>query len=177
MERRSWFRVAAGLKHFEHAIRDQKTAHNIAGGGDNRDGTEHRGQRSLVFSRQQDCANHGNGIESVCQGHQRRVQKRRYAADYLETDKARQHEYVKAGNQIRLHRTLVSFCSPTIGGSEKNSRTRALTTSPPNVTRVLWMISSSRLSWSFPSLTMYARNAVIFFAYIWLAWWGTAVAR
>src|SRR5882672_9910461 len=38
MERRSWFRVAAGLKHFEHAVRDQKTAHNVAGGGDNRDG-------------------------------------------------------------------------------------------------------------------------------------------
>src|SRR3977135_1594247 len=66
----------------------------VSGGGDDRDGTEHRGQVGLVFSRQQDCADHGNGIERVGQGHQRRVQERRYSADYLETNKARQHEYV-----------------------------------------------------------------------------------
>src|ERR1700730_2390257 len=99
-----------------------------------------------MFSRQQDCANHGNRVERIGQRHQGRVQKRRYAADNLETDKARQHEHVKAGNLIRLHPSLPSFCSATRGGSEKNSRTRALTTSPPCVTNVLWMISSPKLS-------------------------------
>src|ERR1035437_8554540 len=163
---RSWFRVTARFENFEHSVRDKKTSHNVTGGGNNRDRTEHGGQCALVFSHQYDCADHGNRIQSVGQRHQRRMKKRRYAADNFETYESRQHEHIKTRNQIHLHRYFVSFCSATRGGSEKNSRIRPLTTSPSRVTRVFWTISSSRLSWSFPSLIMGRRNEVMFRAYI-----------
>src|ERR1019366_9479871 len=140
---RSWLRVTARFEHFEHSVRDKKTSHNVTGGGNNRDCTEHGGHCALLFSHQYDCADHGNRIQSIGQRHQRRMKKRSYAADNFETDDCRQHEYIKTRNQI--HRYLVSFCSTTRGGSEKNSRIRPLTTSPSRVTRVLLMMSSSRL--------------------------------
>src|ERR1700730_11517712 len=146
MGMRSWFRATARLEHFEHPVRDEKTSHNVAGGGDNGNRAKHRGQRGLMFSREQNCADHGNRIERVGQRHQRRVKERRHAPYDLEADKTCQHENVKTGNQIRLHLYLVSFWTATRGGSEKNSRTRGLITSPPCVTRVLWMISSCKLS-------------------------------
>ena len=59
--------------------------------------------------------------------------------------------------------------APSAAGSEKNSRTRAFTISPPRVSKVSRVISSFRFSSSLPSLTRWSRNALTFRAYIWLA--------
>ena len=118
-------------------------------------------------SGQDDRADHRDRVERVGQRHQRRVQQGRDPPDHFEADECRQHEHVEAGDQVELH--VVAPLGPAGGGSAKNSRTRALTTSPPRVSRVSRMISSFRSSASLPSLTRWSRNAVTFRAYIWLA--------
>src|SRR5437870_209431 len=102
--------------------------------------------------------------------HQRRVQQRRNAADHFKSDKRGQHENVEAGQQVQLHDFATSLDAAGKAGSEKNSRTRALKTSPSWVSSVSRTISSSRFSCSLPSLTRCSRNALRFRAYIWLAW-------
>src|SRR5437867_3111039 len=97
------------------------------------------------------------------------MQQRRNTPDHLKSNKRSQHENVKAGQQVQLHGLATSFCAPGKAGNEKNSRTRAFTTSPPLVSSVSCTISSSRFSCSLPSLTKCKRKAVKFRAYIWLA--------
>src|SRR5229473_4674257 len=97
------------------------------------------------------------------------MEKRGNAAYDLKSDKCGQHENVEAGKQVQLHDFATSFDSAGSAGSEKNSRTRALTTSPPRVSIVSRMISSSMFIWSFPSFTRFRRKAVTLRAYIWLA--------
>src|SRR5260370_13072406 len=94
----------------------------------------------------------------------------------LKSDKWGQHENVEAGKQIQLHDFATSFDSSGRAGSEKNSRTRALTTSPPRVNIVSRTISSSMLSCSFPSFTRWSRKTLTFRAYIWRASYGTVLA-
>src|SRR6266851_1587276 len=97
------------------------------------------------------------------------MEKRGNAAYDLKADKCGQHENVQAGKQIQLHDFATSFDSAGRAGSEKNSLTRGLTTSPPRVSIVSRTISSSKSSCSFPSFTRCRRKAVMFRAYIWLA--------
>src|ERR1700722_10319724 len=165
----SWFRAAARFEHFQHAVGDKEAADDVAGGGDDGDGAKHGGQCGLMFSRQENCSDYGDGVESVRERHQRRVQERRHAANYLQADECGQQKHIGAGEEVHFHRQAVSLCAATRGGSEKNSRTRGLTTSPPCVSRVLLMMSSSKLSWNFPSFTSRLRKAAMLRAYIWLA--------
>src|SRR5258708_29232253 len=94
------------------------------------------------------------------------MEKRGNAAYDLKSDKCGQHENVEAGKQIQLHDFATSFDSAGRAGSPKNSLTRALTTSPPRVSIVSRMISSSKFSCSLPSLARRRRKAVTFRAYI-----------
>ena len=76
-----------------------------------------------------------------------------------------------------MRRSASALSTAVSAGSLKNSRTRAFTTSPPLVIKVSRTISSCRFSCSLPSFTMYSRNVVRLRAYIWLAWYGTLLAR
>src|SRR5271165_2320170 len=106
-----------------------------------------------MFSREDSCAHHGYCVQLIRERHQRRMQQRRHALDYFEADKRGEQKHISARKQVHFHCQAVSFCCPTRGGSEKNSRTRGLTTSPPRVSSVLLIMSSSILSCSFPSFT------------------------
>ena len=123
----------------------------------------------LLLAGQDDRADHGDRIERVGQRHQRRVEQRRDAPDHLEPDECRQHEHVEARNQVELHRSAPSGM-PRSAGSAKNSRTRALTTSPPWVSSVSRMISSFRFSSSLAVLHEVEQERGDVRAYIWLAW-------
>ena len=90
------------LEHLEHAVGDEEAADDVAGGGDDGDGAENRGEIGLVFTGQDDGADDGDGVEGVGQRHQRRVKQRRDAADDFESDECGQHENVKAGEQIHF---------------------------------------------------------------------------
>src|SRR5207237_802858 len=154
----------------------------IAGRGNDSNRSEHGGERilgacpHLVLSGKDDCADYGDGIQRVGQRHQRSVQQRRDAADHLKPDERRQHKNVQAGNQIQLHHFgASSFCARA--GSAYISRNLGFATSPPCVTNVSRMISSFIFSCSLPSFTSSSRNVATFFAYIWLAWYGTELAR
>src|SRR5665213_1097008 len=166
----SWFRAAARFEHFQHPVSDEKSAYNVAGGGDDRNRAKHGGERSFVFAREKNGAHHCDRVERVGERHQRRVQQGRHAANHFKAHERGQHENIEAGDQIHFHRQSVPFCSATRGGSAKNSRTLGLTSSPPCVSRVLLIMSVSRLSCSFPSFTSKLRNAEMLRAYIWLAW-------
>jgi len=111
-------------------------------------------------------SHHGDGVERVRQGHQGGMEKGRNAAYDFKSDKRGQHENVEAGKEIQLHDFATSLASSGKGGSEKNSRTRALTTSPPRVNIVSRTISSSIFSCSLPSFTRCSRKALTFRAYI-----------
>ena len=76
----------AGLEHLEHAVGDEESAHDVAGGGDDRDRAEDRRQRALCRARQDDGADHRDGVERVGQRHQRRVQQGRDPPDHLKPD-------------------------------------------------------------------------------------------
>src|SRR5215831_874699 len=106
-----------------------------------------------------------DGVESVGQGHQRSVQQRRNPLDQFESQEPCEDEHKKARDEISRHHSSF-YVLATRAGSEKNSRTRALTTSPSRVSSVSRTISSSRFSCSLPSLTRCNRNAVKFRAYI-----------
>ena len=51
-----------------------------------------------------DGRHHHNRVQSVGEGHQRRVQQRRDSPDHFESDEARQHEYVQAVDEIECHK-------------------------------------------------------------------------
>src|ERR1019366_7821225 len=193
----------AALEHLEHAVRNKKSAHHVAGGRDDGDRAQHRRERALALAHQHNRSHHRNGVESVRQRHQRSVQQGRNVADDLEAKEAGQHENEQRINQVVAHvflqfsvlvspvltktawktatlpsaRSEIHPLADVSAGSLKNSRTLAFTISPPRVTIVSRMISSCRLSCSLPSFTMYARNVVTLRAYIWLAWYGTLLAR
>src|SRR5579863_4672046 len=141
----SWFRAAARLEHFEHAVGDEEAAHNVAGGGHDGDGAEDSGERGLVLAGEENRSDHGDRVQRVRKRHQRRMQERRNAANHFQADERGEQKYISAGKEVHFHRQVVSFAWATSGGSAKNSRTRGLTTSPPFVRRVLLMMSSSRL--------------------------------
>src|SRR5260370_18222954 len=123
----------------------------------------------MVLTGHNNGSDYGAGMERIWQRHQGRVEKRGNAPYHFKSDKCGQHENVEAGEQIELHDFATSFDSAGRPGSEKNSLTRALTTSPPRVSIVSRTISSASLSWSFPSLTRVSRMSLTFRAYIWLA--------
>src|SRR5229473_5241571 len=187
-----WSLRPAGFEHAQHAIGDQEAADDVAGGGDDGDGAENRGEIALVFAGENDSANYGDGVQRVGEGHQRGVQQRGYAANDFKSDEGGEHENVQAGDQVQLHVVLLDgekegahlrrralqlrarsfiYAPPLVAstGNWKNSRRRALTTSPDWVSSVSRMISSAVLSCNFPSLTRWTRKAVRLRAYIWLA--------
>src|SRR5580704_6374349 len=166
-----WSRLprAAGLKHFQHAIGDQKAADDIAGCGDDGDGAKDGGEPALAFANQNDRAHDRDRVQCVGQRHQRRVQQRRNPANHFESDESCQHEDVKAGQEIHFHQAAPPAGVVCNAGSAKNSRTRVFTISPLCVSNVSRMISSFRLSCSVPSLASSCRNALTLRAYIWLA--------
>src|SRR5712692_522902 len=123
----------------------------------------------VVLTGKNNGADHGDGIERVGQRHQGCVQKRRNTPYDFESDKRGQHENVEAGEQIQLHDFATPFDSAGRAGSEKNSLTRALVTSPPCVNIVSRTISSSMFNCRFLSFTRCSRKALTFRAYIWLA--------
>src|SRR6516164_7263644 len=65
-----WLPWAAGLEHFQHTVRDDEAADDVAGGCDNRDGPENGCQRRLTFAGQNNRANHRNRVQRVCQRHE-----------------------------------------------------------------------------------------------------------
>src|SRR2546425_2367809 len=67
----------AALKHFQHTVGNQKSAHHVAGGGDHGYHTEYGREGALVFADQHDGSEHRNGIKRVRERHQWRVQQRR----------------------------------------------------------------------------------------------------
>jgi hypothetical protein len=56
-----------------------------------------------MFAREDDGADHGDGVESVGKGHEWSVQQRSDLADDFKTYESGQHENVKAGEQVHLH--------------------------------------------------------------------------
>ncbi len=117
------------LEHLQHAVGDDEAADDVAGGGDDGDGAEDRGEIGFVFTGEDDGADDGDGVESVGERHQWRVKQRRDAADDFESDECGQHEDVKASEQIQLHFGVSSLAARA--GNWKSSRRRALTMSPP----------------------------------------------
>src|SRR6516164_1148789 len=167
-----WSRLpwAAGLEHLQHAVGDNEAAHNIARRRDDCYRSQYRGQLAFPLARQDDCADHRNGVQCIRQRHQRRVQQRRNAPDHFESYECGQHEHVEARKQIQLHEELLPADVDSSAGSEKNSRTRAFTTSPSFVSMVSRMMSSCRFICSLPSFVRCCRNALMFRANNWLAW-------
>src|SRR5262249_39586393 len=155
-----------------HPVGDQKAADDVAGGCHDGDGSKHLGEHRpllVLATDDDDRTHHRDRVQGVGERHQRRVQQRRYPPDHFKTDESGQHEAVEAAHQVQRHELATSFA--------KNSFTRGFATSPPRVSRVSRMISSSRLSCSFPSLVRCSKNALRFREYIWLAWYGTVLAR
>src|SRR5439155_18257085 len=154
------------FEHLDDAVRDQIPAHQIGGGCEDRDESEHKAQRGgILFASNQNGADHRDCRDRVRQGHQRRVQKRRDTPDQLKAQKDREHEYPQS-EFVRFHELTPS-----------DSRTRGCTIWFPWVTRVSRMISSSRFRFRAPSRTMSLRKAVTLDANIWLAWYGTIEGR
>src|SRR3984957_8136902 len=115
--RESLFFRAAGFEHFEHAVGDQESANDVAGGGDDGERAEDGGERAAMFSGEDDGADDGDGVERVGEGHERGVQQRGDLANDFETYESREHENVKAGEQIHLHDYMFSWGAATNGGS------------------------------------------------------------
>src|SRR5882672_8791983 len=109
----------------------------------------------MVGAGHHDRADDRDGGDGVRERHERGVQQPGHAPDDTEPDKGRQHEHEQ-------HRSEIGH---------------DLRTSPACVTQVSRMIWSSKSRRSLPSWTMWPRNADTFFAYIWLAWSGTVLAR
>src|SRR5271165_5138562 len=156
---------SAGLEHLQHAVRDDEAADYVARGRHNRNCAQNDCQLALTLARQDDRAHHRDCVQRVGQGHKGCVQQRRNTADHLKSDKCRQHENVESSQQIQFHQPPPPAGVDCSAGSEKNSLTRALTTSPSYVTSVSRMISSFRSNCSFPSLTRCCKNALTFRAY------------
>src|ERR1700674_2056156 len=68
---------AAALEHLEHAVGDEEAAHHVAGGSDDRYYTQNRREFTLVLAHQDNRTHNSDGVESVGQRHQRRVQQGR----------------------------------------------------------------------------------------------------
>ena len=66
-------------------------------------------RRALAFTREDDRADHGDGVERVGERHQRRVQQRRDPPDHLESDERGEHEDVQTGNQVCLHKSMPPY--------------------------------------------------------------------
>src|SRR5713101_9238573 len=90
------FPRTAGLEHPEHAIGDDEAADDVAGGGHYGDGAEDYGEGALVLASQNNGADDGDGVQRVGEGHERRVQQGRDAANHFETNETRHHEDEKA---------------------------------------------------------------------------------
>src|SRR5690348_6434989 len=168
----SRFPWPASLEHAQHAVGDKEPANDVACGRNDRNRAENFGQLRpvlVVFAGQNDRADNCDRVQRIRQRHQRRMKQWRNAPDHFKSNERGQHKNVEAGQQVQLHDFATSFEAPGKAGSKKNSRTRALTTSPSLVSNVSRTISSSRFNCSLPSLTKCRRNADRFRAYIWLA--------
>jgi len=64
----------AGLNIFEHAIGNEESTHDVAGGGRRCDGAQDGGEPAFVLAHQHDRTYDGDGIGARWSGHQRRVQ-------------------------------------------------------------------------------------------------------
>src|SRR5207245_10245184 len=99
----SLFLLLPFFEHLDDAVRDQIPAHQIGGGREDRDESEHEAQRGgILFARNQNGADDRDRRDRVRQGHQRRVQKRRDTPDQLKAQKGREHEYPQA-EFVRFH--------------------------------------------------------------------------
>jgi hypothetical protein len=56
-------------EHFEHSVGDQEAAYDVAGRRYDGDGSQNRGQGAAMLTRQNNRADHGDGVESVGQRH------------------------------------------------------------------------------------------------------------
>src|SRR6266849_1113557 len=166
-----WLRFprAAGFEHFQHPVGDHESADDVAGCGDDSDGSQELRDIGFALSRQDDCADNGDGVQRIRERHQWRVQERRNSADHFEADKRGEQEYVQTCNQVQLHQAPPPAGAACSAGIEKNSLTRAFTISPSRVTSVSRVISSCRFNCSLPSFTRCSRKDVMFLANIWLA--------
>jgi len=90
----------------------------------------------MEFAGKDDGPDDGDGIESIRQRHQRRVEQRRHAANHLEPDERRKHKNVQTREQIEFHMLQAPFASAASAGKPRNSRTRAFTISPSRVSNV-----------------------------------------
>src|SRR5271165_754767 len=162
----SLFRLLS-LEHLQHPIGDQVAAHRVEHRQEHRGKAQQtRKQASVLLAGDQNRAHHGDRRNRVGERHQRRVQQRRHTANQLKAQEGRQHEYP----QIEFVLAHYYFAPPArTGVSPSFSITRVCTTSPPCVTRVSRMISSSRLMFSSPLFTISFKNAATFEPYIWLA--------
>ncbi len=125
----------AGFEHSQHAVGDEESADHVAGGGDDGDDPKHGCESALLLAHQDNCADDGDGVESVGQRHERRMQQGRDVADDFESDEGRQHEYEKRVDQVGTHvlpRGLKPQIILTIAGaarsrapSKQNSRNKA----------------------------------------------------
>ena len=100
------FFVLAELEHAQHAVGNQESADHVAEGRGHRHRSENGGKRAVMPAGNDDRRHHHNGVQSVGERHQRRVQKRGHAADHFKSDKSRQHKYIQAIDKIKSHKFL-----------------------------------------------------------------------
>src|SRR5690606_8149487 len=158
------------LEHIQHAIRHQKTGHNIDAGQGDSDKAQHAGdiRRQLCATRADDGADNHDAGDGIGAAHQRGMKGGRNLVDQFYPDEQCQNENGKA--ECKQFHQSVSFWVEVCGVSRVSALWRTL---PCWTTSVAATISSSSLGTTRPSSVMLSKKAVMLRVSSWEACTGT----
>src|SRR5216683_1792419 len=149
----------AAFEHLQHPVGDDEAADDVRRREDYGQESEDDGDRRVGGRRNEQRAHEDDAVDRVGARHQGRVEHRRHLGDDLDADKDRQHE----------ERELVEQLAGHLAAAETICFARSLTISPPWVTQLPLVISSSKSSTIDPSLTRCSSRLATLRAYSWLA--------
>src|SRR5258706_1868491 len=155
-------RLGGGLvafEHLQHPVGDDEAADDVRRREDDGHETEDDGDRRVGARRYEQRAHEDDAVDRVGARHQGRVEHGRHLGDDLDADKDREHEECEFVQQFAGHlAAAVTICLA-----------RSFTISPPWVTQLPLVISSSKSSTIDPSLTRCRSRLATLRAYSWLA--------
>src|SRR5258708_7165886 len=145
------------LEHLQHPVGDHETADHVGGGEGHRNEAQDDVDWRVRARGDDDGAHEDDPVDRGGPGHQRRGQDGRHLGDDLDADENRQHEEGQLVEQLVAH----------FAGS-RSCLARSLTISPPCVTQLPLVISSSKSSVIAPSLTRWRSRLATLRANSWL---------
>src|ERR1700674_362867 len=149
--------LVAPFEHLQHPVGNDETADHVGGGESHSEQPQDDIDRRARPRRDDDRSHQDDPVDRVGSRHQGRVENRRHLRDDLDPDEDRQHEEGQLVDQLVAH----------FAGS-RSCLARSLTISPPCVTQLPLVISSSKSRVMAPSLTRWRSRFATLRANSWL---------